>query len=370
VGVFQEYHDTVLSIGLAHLYQNGSTFSVADLSIGIDVLSEEITSAQDIQNMTTLGDTLSLDEVAFVNSLAAHSCLFILKGSHSISNIPEIIAYSRASLEASISSALFIMHACITLSLYILFCPCSISTAIPYVPIMGSAFYILIILPLLGLTMAMSSPNEDSMTRVPPKNDESKTFTRKEGQRLAIHSLAKAILPAAFPQVLYLVAFGSLIVENEPDLVENYCDSAPSWASVIRCDALRGYSDTARTSAGTLAFGCMVVCTIFASASFLCGTKPLWDEPPWRRNRSWRNGVGISIFLLGIYLLAALERGTFAALPWYFFCLSVVLPFLCLYCCEVIKRIDRRHENRAVMLRRLQFETRYVLIRFAFVIEK
>jgi len=35
-----------------------------------------------------------------------------------------------------------------------------------------------------------------------------------------------------------------------------------------------------------------------------------------------------------------------------------VAPFVCLYFCEIVKRMDQRHEKCAVMTRRLQFETR------------
>jgi hypothetical protein len=52
------------------------------------------------------------------------------------------------------------------------------------------------------------------------------------------------------------------------------------------------------------------------------------------------------------------EEGTGVALPWYFYVLYVLFPFVCLVVNEYVKPMEAKHAVRAEKLRRLQFETR------------
>lgn len=224
-------------------------------------------------------------------------------------------------------------------------------------PLIGSVLYIQVILPLIGIAMAMNESDTRSMERVPPKNDQSVTFGQREKKRLYINSFMKALPPAVLPQLLHLIVFGELVAEFEPELVSDSC-SSESWISLVRCEALWTYSGAARTSAGSLVLAEMVLCVVVASSLFVYRTIPIRQQPPWKRNQAWLYSVALSIVLVAVFLIASVERGTFAALSWYVFLLGLLMPFICICCNEAVKSYDAKNEKRAVMLRRLQFETR------------
>ena len=135
----------------------------------------------------------------------------------------------------------------------------------------------------------------------------------------------------------------------------------PPMASILRCEALRNYSGPAKECAGTIMLASLAICTCVASASFVFRLEPIRSEPPWKRNRLWVVSLIISFVLIAIYLSSVLEKGSMAALPAYFHVLFSVTPFVCLLLSEVAKNIEQKHEKRAAMMRRLQFETRCVL---------
>jgi len=201
--------------------------------------------------------------------------------------------------------------------------------------------------------MAMSEKDPESMNEVPPKNDQSLVFGKKERFRLYINGFLKALLPAVLPQLIWLISFGQLMIALEPDFVRDHCNDAKSWVSLIRCEQLRGYSGVARTSAGALALSELMLCMLLSSISFLHKTKSAWDEARWERNGIWLLSLPINIVILAVYLVLSLERGSLVAQPWYFFVIVVVSPFLCLVVHEVIKANNRKHVKRAVMMRRL-----------------
>eukprot|EP00975_Prorocentrum_lima_P058805 12332888-Prorocentrum_lima.AAC.1 len=66
VDVFQDYNDTVLAVGLSHLPGNQKVFFGSDIAIGVDVLSEEVSFAEEGKGC----DTLMPSEVAFVSSIS------------------------------------------------------------------------------------------------------------------------------------------------------------------------------------------------------------------------------------------------------------------------------------------------------------
>ena len=109
--------------------------------------------------------------------------------------------------------------------------------------------------------------------------------------------------------------------------------------------------------------GQMALCVIFASAGFVYRTKSLGEEPPWARNAIWLYISLASLVLVVLCMILAMDGGSAAArvagtLPWYYYVLSILFPFMWLGVGEIVKNIDREHEKRACMLRRLQFETR------------
>ena len=318
-----------------------------------------MTLPRDILNKTAYNKVLPA-EVTFVSSISAHSCVFRLKGATASSHIPSIIAEGRAALEAAVAAVLFYVSACLSFSFYMLFCLFAVSTAVPIVPILAAVCYLLFFLPILGFSLAWSDPDKDSMNRVPPKNDQAVTFGRNERGRLFTSGVLKAMLPAVLPQLLHLIAYGEFMIKFEPELVQTLCSgsiSAGDWAKLVRCEALKDYSGVARTSAGSFAFAELILCTIVASATYVHGTIPVLELPPWRGNRVWAYSVLLGLLVL-VAILLATEEGSFSALPWYFYVLALLIPPICLAWNELWKRTDRRHELRAEKLRRLQFETR------------
>jgi len=359
IQTFQEYCDTVMAVGLSHLYRNAKIFSASDLSVGVDVIIIEQSGSK--PRPTKELDLVLPHEIAFVTSMSATSCVFRLKGPNSTKALPGIIASGRAALEAGTSSVLFVITGSVTFSWFVLFSLCSTSTTVPFIPMVGSVLYLQIALPWIGMAMATGAADNESMKRVPPKNDLSLTFAKKEGFRLYVNATLQAILPAVLPQVLHLIAFGELMLYFESEFVAAACGNGikqGDWVALVRCKGLRYYSGPALTDAGTLVIAVMMTCMIISSASFVHPTRSLVEEPPWNRNQPWLLSVCFCLVFVAIYLLVTLHRGTFSALPWYFFVLMVVMPFICLAANEAVKRNDRHHIKRAYMLRRLQFETR------------
>jgi 4-hydroxybenzoate polyprenyltransferase len=130
-------------------------------------------------------------------------------------------------------------------------------------------------------------------------------------------------------------------------------------SSIIRCEALRNYSGEATESASVIMLASLTLCTCIASASFVFRTEPIHSEPPWKRNHLWLGSLVSSLVLLTIYMSSVLATGSIAALPWYFFVLFLLTPFICLLINEkILKNSDRIIDRRNEMMRRLQFETK------------
>jgi len=367
------------------LSSNEGPFNAADISIGVDMLLHDMEKLRETRDPTSIATQiqskghpsntqfhaiydpfLHYEEVEFVSSIAAHNCVFRLRGPSTMEHLPAIIAVGRASLEAATSSALFVLNAGLSLAFLSLLSACSVSTCIPYIPTLGSMMYLLILMPLLGLSMAWSDAQSESMSTIPPKNDESLVFGRDEGKRLYAHMMIRAFLPAMGSHLLYLISLGQLLLAFEPNYLEEYCPeinlATARWSQVIRCPILSSYSGAARVWSGTLMLGQMALCSIVASAGFVFRTRSLREEPPWWRNSIWLMSCVISLLLTVLYMLlsigGAASTQVARALPYYFYILSLLLPPFWLFVGEMIKKVDRRHEKRACMLRRLQFETR------------
>lgn len=389
INIFREYHDTVVAVGLSHLSSNEGPFNAADIAIGVDMLlpgvsksTEAVDHPSSAPHFQSKGHSnkyhtsravdifdpfLHYEEVEFVSSIAAHNCVFNLKGPSTMEYLPAIIAVGRASLDAATSSALFVLNAGLSLAFLSLLSACSVSTCIPYIPTLGAMMYLLILMPMLGLSMAWTDAQSELMSVIPPKNDDSLVFGRDEGKRLYAHMMIRAFLPAMGSHLLYLISLGQMLLVLEPNYLEVNCPeinlTGASWSHVIRCPSLKFYSGTARTWSGSLMLGQMTLCLIVASAGFVFRTRSLREEPPWSRNAIWLLSCVVSLALTVFYMLLSIGGGAATAqvaraLPYYYYILSVLFPLVWLFVGEIIKKVDRRHEKRACMLRRLQFETR------------
>ena len=132
--------------------------------------------------------------------------------------------------------------------------------------------------------------------------------------------------------------------------------------SIIRCEALRDYSGPAIAAAGSVTLAALAICTCMTSASYVFRTESIHSEPPWKQNHLWLGTLALSFVLVSLYLFLVLEEGSMAALSWFFYVLFLLAPLTCLYLCETIKKRDQKLDKRAAMMRRLQFETRYVCL--------
>lgn len=343
--------------------RNSGIFSSADISVAIDVLAESIESVTPLPTRVHSSSYSKVlpSEVTFCSAISSHACVFRLGGATATSHIPDIIAHGRAALEAAVAAVHYYICSCLSFSFFMLFTVCSVSTAVPYVPSLGAVCYLLFLLPLVGFTLGWSDPDKESMNRVPPKNDQNVTFGRNERGRLFMSTLLKSIPPACFPQLMHLIAYGELMIKFEPEYVHAHCAvdvGTGDWAQIVRCSAMKEYSGVARTSAGAFVLAELILCTLIVSATFVHGTIPLQELPPWTGNTLWAYCLTLGLGLLAIILSATVERGSFSALPWYYYVVALVMPAMCVAWNEYLKRIDRKHELRAEKLRRLQFETR------------
>eukprot|EP00934_Nitzschia_sp_Nitz4_P002222 Nitzschia sp. Nitz4//scaffold4_size323378//53271//57502//NITZ4_000626-RA/size323378-processed-gene-0.176-mRNA-1//-1//CDS//3329553297//2222//frame0 len=356
IETFQDYNDTVIAVGLSHLPWNSNIFNTADLGVGVDILTDSLkrTRIEDFGYNSILPS-----EILFVSSISAHACAFRLRGVESISYMPTILAQGRASLEAATAATLFVLSGGLSYAFFVLFSVCSVARAIPIPEALGAFISLQVMIPLLGLTMTLSDADKKCMHRVPPKNDVSVVFGKREGKALFLSSVLKALPPAIYPQLLYLIALGNLLIHLEPEFVEAYCPAeAGSWTSIIRCEDVRDYVGPAKNSAVVLSLGGFLLGLIVVSAGFVHRTLPLRDEQPWKRNFMWLSASSLSLIIAFIYIGVATAEGALGALPWYFYIIALICPFLCLGWVEYVKRIERSVLDRAEKLRRLQFETR------------
>jgi magnesium-transporting ATPase (P-type) len=227
------------------------------------------------------------------------------------------------------------------------------------IPALEAFLYVQIILHGIGLSMAFTDGNKEQMTRVPQKNDSFKA-SMKWYWSLFLRSVSSSICS----HLIYLVALGELVWALDPTFVEEHCllngynrERTP-LAAIIRCQELEQYSGMSIIAAGSISLASLALCNAVLSASFVFRTESIWSEPPWKQNHQWVGSVAMSVILVSVYLLGTLERGTMLMLPWYFYVMFALSPFLCLGISEMVKQADAKQDKRAVMMRRLQFETR------------
>jgi len=353
VRIFRLYGDTVTTVGLVHGTRNQNIFKSADLAIGIDLVENIFTRNSEGRN------ELLESDIKFASSIAANSCAFRVKGEPTIGQLPDIIAIGRASLAACYSGSVFVATGGLSLSMLVLFAPCSVSYCVPIVPPLGAVLYLLILLPCLGISMVFTDAEEESMHRVPPKNENNIVFSPQERRNLYIHMFVRSCLPSLGASVLYLIALGEIFIAMESSLTVKWTDcESNSWSDIIRCADVQDYNGQAREFASALMLGEVALCVTITSAGYLFRTRLFTSENLWRKNNIWTINLFFSLALVIIYLALSLNREAFDALPWYYYLLSLLWPFVCLGVGERLKVLECRREARADMLRRLQFETR------------
>jgi magnesium-transporting ATPase (P-type) len=357
VGIFQEYCDTVISIGLSHLPRNYGIFASSDISIGIDVLRD--IEVENCTRSTSLNCAQTLpSELEFASAVAANMCAFRFRGASSVSNISKLMEISRTSLEAAIAAGMFLVTGCISFSLYIVFSLCLPPSMMTYCPILGAALFLQLILPGIALALAMSDGDSNCMKRVPPKNDMNSVFGGKEGYTQYSRILLKALLPALLPQILHPIVYGSLLLSFEHPLVNSTCPGTSSWIAVVRCKGLRSYHGNVRNASGCVVFLVFIVCIIATSAAYVRRFNSVWEQKPWNYNFFWIIACIVCILSTALYAFLDTPGSVVQSLSWVYYLLSVLFPFFCLLWVEWWKISEKKADDRSEKLRRLQFETR------------
>lgn len=372
IQIFRQHSDTVLSVGLSHNSRNDEIFAASSLSIGVDLLLDEnkvqvINNGAEGTSITRnphqFTQELFPEEISIIASIAASSCIFNMPLGQGLTNIPFIIDKGRAALSATRAASEFILVAYVSFALLTLFSTCSVSRPLPYLSGGGTALSLLLVIPTLALAMAFSDPAEDLMFIVPMKNVKSENFGKGESQRLCIFVLLKAIFPALISQLIYLISFGSIMIELDAQTIIDHCGFIEfDWTDVVRCDALDSYTGQVTAYSGIMVTAFHTVCMIVISASFLQGSTPINTKPtPVTKNKIWVLAVIITLLYVVLFSCLSLESGAFRAMPWYFYLILLPSPLISLVLCEVVKRRESKHEQRAAKMRRLHFETRVSL---------
>jgi hypothetical protein len=360
VQVFKDYHDTVLSAGLAHVSNNDDTFSYSDLAFSYDLSSKEDVNTESMNAMSDLHP----NEISFVSKIASHSCVFHLSlGEKGLLNMNDIISKGRSARIAVKNAGIFCVSASISFALGIFISTLTALVSVPLIPGTAVLLYNFLIVPIITLSIAFTACDDKCMTIVPPKNDESITFGKGERRRMTEYFLLKAIVPAISSYVAYLISFGSIAIEFDTEVVSTLCnlDSTlkKSWTDITTCRALEDYVGSASLPASSLMVTELALCMIVQSISFLSGNAPVLSINPFKKNIVWVGMSLLSITILIFHLIAVLEDGILDAMPWYFYFLTcLIFPSLCLLVAELVKKRAKRFEERAEMLRRLQFETK------------
>ena len=302
-----------------------------------------------------------LSDFRFVTAAAAHNCAFKLRGVHAIDKIPEMIKIGRASYEAIYNGVSLIVCGYISLAFTAFFSSLSASNCIPFIPPLGGLLFVLLILPLLGLSLAFTDSSDETMQHVPAKNENERIFMKHEKKSLYIFNIIRSLLPSCGAHLIYLISFGELFIALEPSLAAA-CGSENSWASIIQCSSIKSYSGPARSIASSIMVSELALCSIALSPGFFVRTMPLGLVTCCTSNRIWAVAAIICTALTAVYLTKSSSEEVSAHLPWYFFLLVIIWPFMCLVFSEILRKSEVKDEVRADMLRRLQFETRFVVL--------
>jgi hypothetical protein len=350
VTIFQDYHDTVISVGMSHLPRNAGVFEESDIAVGIEFLSpldeREANHPKEIAPFEMA--------VALVSSISSQSCAFRLQEPPNARQFGSIIMKSRSALHGATASGVFLAIGSMALSIYV-----ALTASLPFpptVPLFGSSVFLQLILPCLGLSMCFTDSDGQAMKKVPPKNDISVTFNCKEGTTFFAISAAKSILPALLPQLLHLIVQGSVRAYFSSDTM---CPDSNKWTDGIRCTADPSPAeDKTWGSAGMIVFLAFVANIAVASAGCMHRFTLFSNKAAWTWNFLWLGAFASTVFLLFMILHFVVADDVKSAVPWYSFLIATTSAVFGLFTIEALKRVAISQEVRAEKLRRLQFETR------------
>lgn len=349
VSVFQEYHDTVISVGMSHLPRNAGVFEESDISVGIDFLlpSDE----GDDTAAGKQGSPLDL-AVQLVSSVSSHSCAFRLPEPPNSKQFWSIIMKSRSALKGATAAGVFLAIGSISLSLYVLLTACM--PLLPAVPILCASFYLQLILPCIGLSLCFTDSDVAAMKQVPPKND-GMSSSRKESITFFCLTAGNALLPALLPQFLHLIVLGSA----RSVLGEMSCLDSKGWAEGVRCRAeSSAEEDDLWLLSGIAVFIAFLINITMVSAGCMHRFSSFLNYTAWTWNGFWLVTVILTMAVLFGVMFSPTIADVRLMMPWYAYLFAAASPFICLGTIEALKTVAIRQEARAEKLRRLQFETR------------
>ena len=132
VQVFQEYNDTVLTVGLSHISSNAEIFCQSDLSIGFNGLFKtSLDMNGKDQNEATIYSNLDPKEVSYVSSISSYPCVFnVPLNRYGLLPLSQVLSQGRGALSAVTDAGAFIVTSSIALSLTVLLSCCNVSRSI------------------------------------------------------------------------------------------------------------------------------------------------------------------------------------------------------------------------------------------------
>jgi magnesium-transporting ATPase (P-type) len=335
---------------MSHLPRNAGVFEESDIAVGIEFLS--LLDEREAINPKEIGSFETA--VSLVSSISSQSCAFRLQEPPNAKQFGSIIMKSRSALHGATASGVFLAMGSISFSFYVALTACL--PLRPTVPLLGSSVYLQLILPCLGLSLCFTESDGQAMKKVPPKNDASVTFNRKEGHTFFALTTAKSILPALLPQLLHLIIQGSVRAQFSS---ETMCPDSNRWTDGIRCTADPSPAeDRAWSSSGMCVFVAFVVNISVASAGCMHRFTSFSNKAAWTWNFLWLGAFASTLLSSFMILSLWVTDDVQSTVPWYSYLIAITAAVVCLLAVELLKTAAISQEVRAEKLRRLQFETR------------
>mmetsp|Transcript_18612 Transcript_18612/g.37301 ORF Transcript_18612/g.37301 Transcript_18612/m.37301 type:complete len:448 (+) Transcript_18612:2098-3441(+) len=323
VEIFKENSDTVLVLGCSHVSRNIKIFGSSDVSVGVDTVEEEDGDCN---------DPGVREAMRFAREVITRDCFFNIEIS-SLPHLHDIIAVSRASLEAAISAVQFAITCGLSLSILGFLCLCAPKSPEVFIDGGGAVLYLLLLVPALAVGISFSDGDSKSMRRCPVKDDPaSAPFSgRNELAKRSLGVLSRAGMNAV----------GSFAV---------------GLLATVGGEGKDG-------KAATMLLVELCLCSTVGAFGSLYRADVFWVEVGWRSNAVFLGVTAISLMVCLVVTFVAVEPSKVgggeagSAVLWPIFSLW---PVLTLMIGELVfkRDIEKVIFDRAALLRRLEFETR------------
>ena len=270
----------------------------------------------------------------FATEVITGDCFFNMELS-SLPHLHDIIASSRASLEAAISAIQFATTCGLSLGVLCFLCLCAPNSPDVFLDGGGAILYLFLLVPALTVGISFSVGDNNSMRRCPVKDDPATVFSgRNELAKRSLGVLSRAVMNAA----------GSFAVGLLATIGDGGKDGRAAAMILLE----------------------LSLCTTLGAFGSLHRADVFWVEIGWiypNPNIVFLGVTAVSLTICLVITLAVVEpskvggEGAGSAALWPIFS---IWPLLTLITGEVIfkKGIEKVIFDRAALLRRLEFETR------------